>query len=71
MMGITSDRLAKLKLIDEILPEPLGGAHRDPATMCSVLKHHLVRHLTKLRGLSSDELLKIRYDKLRSYGLET
>src|SRR6187397_1691552 len=53
-MGITADRLSKLGLIDEVLKEPLGGAHRDPVAMADTLKQSLLRHLDELCALSTD-----------------
>jgi acetyl-CoA carboxylase carboxyl transferase subunit alpha len=67
-MGVTSDRLKELGLIDEIVPEPLGGAHRDMDAMASNLKQVLAEHLTQLDALSIDELLEQRYSRLMSYG---
>src|SRR6188508_825380 len=59
-MGITADRLTKLGLIDEVLREPLGGAHRDPVAMADTLKQSLLRHLDELCALSTDALLARR-----------
>jgi acetyl-CoA carboxylase carboxyl transferase subunit alpha len=67
-MGITADRLRELGLIDEIIREPLGGAHRDTDTMAATLKTSLVSVLDGLERLSIDELLKARYDRLMQYG---
>lgn len=67
-MGITADRLKKLNLVDEILPEPLGGAHRDPDDIALQLKTMLVRELNKLGKMSIDQLLKNRYARFNHYG---
>ena len=67
-MGITSDRLHELGLVDQIVSEPLGGAHRDPALMAANLKRHLSTTLEKLNALDSEELLARRYSRLMSYG---
>jgi acetyl-CoA carboxylase carboxyl transferase subunit alpha len=67
-MGITADRLKELKLIDEVIAEPLGGAHRSPEQMAATLKTALVRDLEKLQKLSTKELLEKRYQRLMSYG---
>lgn len=67
-MGITADRLKELKLIDEVIAEPLGGAHRSPEQMAATLKTALVRDLEKLQKLSTQELLEKRYQRLMSYG---
>jgi acetyl-CoA carboxylase carboxyl transferase subunit alpha len=67
-MGITAGRIKELKLIDEVLPEPLGGAHRSPQQMAQTLKQALLRDLQKLQKMSSKELLDVRYKRLMSYG---
>ncbi|MGI9245092.1 MAG: acetyl-CoA carboxylase carboxyltransferase subunit alpha [Steroidobacteraceae bacterium] len=68
-MGITADRLDRFGVVDEILREPLGGAHRDPQDMADSLKAALLRHLGEIDGLSEDELLARRYERLRSQGV--
>jgi acetyl-CoA carboxylase carboxyl transferase subunit alpha len=68
-MGITSERLKELELIDEIIGEPLGGAHRDRDDMASRLRAALERNLRELAGMDSATLLGRRYDKLMSYGV--
>jgi len=67
-MGITSTRLKELGLIDEIVPEPLGGAHRNLDTTAANLKESFVRSLDELQSMSIEELLTRRYDRLMSYG---
>ncbi|EIW89173.1 MAG: acetyl-CoA carboxylase carboxyl transferase subunit alpha [Alishewanella agri] len=67
-MGITAGRLKELKLIDEVITEPLGGAHRSPEQMAATLKTALLRDLEKLQKLSTQELLDKRYQRLMSYG---
>ncbi len=67
-MGITADRLKQLGLVDEVLKEPLGGAHRDPDAMAQVLKNALIGHLDALGRLGPDELLNARYQRLMSFG---
>ncbi len=67
-MGITSDRLKEFGLIDVIVPEPLGGAHRDMDAMAEELKRELVDALNYLQGLPTDRLLEERYQRLLSYG---
>jgi acetyl-CoA carboxylase carboxyl transferase subunit alpha len=67
-LGITSDRLKELGLIDEIIPEPLGGAHRNPETMFENLRSALQSSLGNLQGSSIDKLLDQRYQRLMSYG---
>jgi acetyl-CoA carboxylase carboxyl transferase subunit alpha len=68
-MGITADRLDKFGLVDEILREPLGGAHRDPQTMADALKTALARHLDEVAQLPEDTLLAQRYQRLRGQGV--
>lgn len=67
-MGITADRLKTLKLIDDIVPEPKGGAHRNYAEMAANLKKIIVDHLTTLKTISKEELLALRYEKLMGFG---
>ncbi|GAA0695625.1 acetyl-CoA carboxylase carboxyl transferase subunit alpha [Marinobacterium maritimum] len=68
-MGITSGRLHELGLVDQVVSEPLGGAHRNPELMAANLKKHLLETLDRLSGLESDELIERRYDRLMSYGV--
>ena len=67
-MGITADRLRQLELVDEVLKEPLGGAHRDIDAMAQVLKNALIAHLDGLTRLPLEELLDARYQRLMSFG---
>jgi acetyl-CoA carboxylase carboxyl transferase subunit alpha len=67
-MGITAKRLAELELVDEVLPEPLGGAHRDPEAMAQSLQNALVSHLRELEVLDPPELLRQRQARLNSFG---
>ncbi len=67
-MGITSGRLQELGLVDEVLKEPLGGAHRAPAAMAEVLKNAIITNLQRLNLLDTDELLAQRQERLKSYG---
>ena len=69
VMGITSDRLFELGLVDEVIPEPLGGVHRSPKELAATLKTQLVSSLAILSELSVDDLLERRYQRLMSYGL--
>ncbi|WP_367026861.1 acetyl-CoA carboxylase carboxyltransferase subunit alpha [Methylococcus sp. ANG] len=68
-MGITSERLMELGLIDSIVPEPLGGAHRDRERMADNLKTELKRNLEELAALPMEELLAMRYERLMGYGV--
>jgi acetyl-CoA carboxylase carboxyl transferase subunit alpha len=67
-MGITAHRLKTLGLVDKVVSEPLGGAHRDHAAMAQNLKKALQEALKQLSGLSTSELLAARYERLMSYG---
>jgi acetyl-CoA carboxylase carboxyl transferase subunit alpha len=67
-LGITSARLKELGLIDAIVPEPLGGAHRDPAQMADNLRDALSESLQTLRAMDTDQLLERRYQRLMGYG---
>ncbi|CAJ0999434.1 acetyl-CoA carboxylase carboxyl transferase subunit alpha [Sodalis praecaptivus] len=67
-MGIIASRLKELELIDSIVPEPLGGAHRDVPTIAAALKTQLLDDLAELDGLNEEELLNRRYHLLMNYG---
>jgi len=67
-MGITSERLKELGLIDQIVAEPLGGAHRDMDAVALNLKNALNENLDVLESLSLDVLLESRYERLMAYG---
>ena len=67
-MGVTSDNLERLGIVDETIPEPMGGAHRDIEAMCTTLKDSLVRQLDELSAVPLDELLEKRFERLMSYG---
>ncbi|MEA3369078.1 MAG: acetyl-CoA carboxylase carboxyltransferase subunit alpha [Candidatus Ratteibacteria bacterium] len=68
-MKLTSFDLLRLGIIDEIIPEPLGGAHRAKEEAADILKEVLLRYLEELKELSIDELLKSRYGKYRKFGV--
>lgn len=67
-MGITSERLLKLELIDRIIEEPRGGAHRDHQAMATLLEAALVEELSELSPMLFDDLIRQRSEKLRSFG---
>jgi len=67
-LGVTSDRLKELGLIDGVIAEPLGGAHRDPNEMALRVKSAIEAQLTELAGLSIDVLVEQRQQRLLSYG---
>lgn len=63
IMNITADRLSRLGLIDEIVPEPLGGAHRDYDKMALILKTYLLKNLQSLLNIPKDQLIENRYQR--------
>ena len=67
-LGLTAHRLKAMSLIDKIINEPLGGAHRDPKQMAVLLKRALADSLRQVQGLKTKELLAARHEKLMSYG---
>ncbi len=67
-MGMTAARIHEHGLIDQIIPEPLGGAHRDPKTTAENLKAVVLNQITDLEKLDTDVLLTQRYEKLRGMG---
>lgn len=67
-MGITAERLKSLGLIDAVLKEPLGGAHRDVDAIAATVKKALMDNLARLERLSVDELLEARYKRFTSFG---
>jgi acetyl-CoA carboxylase carboxyl transferase subunit alpha len=67
-LNLTADRLGKLKLVDEVVEEPLGGAHRDPAETAARLKAAIIRHLDQLTAMPRDELRAQRAARIASFG---
>jgi acetyl-CoA carboxylase carboxyl transferase subunit alpha len=67
-LKVDADDLAKLGAVDEVIPEPLGGAHNDPAHAAAALKSSLSKHLAELRALKTDKLLERRYERYRHIG---
>jgi acetyl-CoA carboxylase carboxyl transferase subunit alpha len=68
-MGVSAERIAKLGVVDEVIREPLGGAHRDPQAMADSVKDALLRHLNELELLPREQLMKTREQRLRGYGV--
>jgi acetyl-CoA carboxylase carboxyl transferase subunit alpha len=68
-MRPTAPDLLEMKIIDEVIPEPPGGAHRDPAKAAEALGKTLKKHLSQLAELSPDALVRDRYDKFRALGM--
>ena len=67
-MGLTASRLFELGLVDRVIDEPLGGAHRDHDTMAAAIKSALTDSLDRLNSKSTDQLLQDRYQRLMSFG---
>jgi acetyl-CoA carboxylase carboxyl transferase subunit alpha len=70
-LKLTSRHLHQLGIIDDVIPEPLGGAHRDHREMANTLKGFLLRYLRELRGVPAEALLEGRYQKFRRMGVFT
>jgi acetyl-CoA carboxylase carboxyl transferase subunit alpha len=68
-MNLTAERLSDLGLVDEVLPEPLGGAHRDPAAIGATLREALLRQLAALEGLAPEQLLRQRAERIAAFGV--
>jgi acetyl-CoA carboxylase carboxyl transferase subunit alpha len=68
-MGMTADRLDQIGLVDEIIREPLGGAHRDASAMVDSLKDALVRNLADLQAMPTERLMAERMKKLNGFGV--
>jgi acetyl-CoA carboxylase carboxyl transferase subunit alpha len=67
-MGLTSARLFEMKVVDEVIKEPLGGAHRDPDAIAESVRAALLRHLSELRKQGTAELIAARQQRLRTCG---
>ena len=68
-MKMSAPDLQGLGVIDGVVAEPRGGAHRDTKATCASLKETLVREIQALQQIPTDELLQQRYDKFRSFGV--
>ncbi len=67
-MGVTSSTLQDLGIVDATIPEPLGGAHRNPVEMAQRIQSHLVEQVDRLCAIDTDAMLEARYQRLMSYG---
>lgn len=67
-MGVTSEKLQELGIVDSTIPEPLGGAHRNPALMAQRIRDHVAMEVVKLRSMSTEDMLEARYARLLAYG---
>ncbi|MBF5044061.1 acetyl-CoA carboxylase carboxyltransferase subunit alpha [Aggregicoccus sp. 17bor-14] len=70
-LKLTAKDLLEMNVIDEVIPEPAGGAHRDPAKAAEAMGKVLRKHLGQLVGMSADELIKDRYERFRKLGVFT
>src|SRR5262249_53011148 len=68
-LKLTARDLFRLRVIDDIIPEPLGGAHRDPRQMGNILKAYLQRYLREVSGIDMEKLMEQRYQKFRRMGV--
>ena len=67
-LKLTASHLLDLAIVDEVIPEPAGGAHYDPETAAHSLAEAVVRHLKKLQPMTGEQLIEHRYQKFRKYG---
>jgi acetyl-CoA carboxylase carboxyl transferase subunit alpha len=67
-LKLSADHLEKMSIVDEVITEPLGGAHNDPVQAAAALKHALQKHLNDLRALDTLKLLDTRYERYRHLG---
>jgi acetyl-CoA carboxylase carboxyl transferase subunit alpha len=67
-LRLTAEDLVRLGVVDEVVPEPLGGAHRDPAATALSLKQAIMRHLAEVKQLAWQELPELRYTKFKNMG---
>ena len=70
-MGVTSERLEELGIVDQTIPEPLGGAHRDVTATAANVKTALLEQVERLAALNTDDLVARRYERLMSYGISS
>lgn len=68
-MNLTAERILQLGLVDNVIPEPLGGAHRDYDAMAASLKAELIKQLKQVKSMDTKQLLDARYKRLMSFGL--
>jgi acetyl-CoA carboxylase carboxyl transferase subunit alpha len=68
LLKITAQDLFQMKVIDEVVEEPIGGAHRDPRRAAELLKDSITRNMAEIRNVPTDEIVKMRYEKFRRLG---
>lgn len=69
LLKITAQDLFQLKIADEVVEEPVGGAHRDPRRAAELLKESIARNLSEIRTIPGEELIRLRYEKVRKIGI--
>ncbi len=69
LLKITAPDLFQMKVIDEVVEEPIGGAHRDPRRAAELLKDAIIRNLMDIKNIPAQELVRLRYEKYRKLGL--
>jgi acetyl-CoA carboxylase carboxyl transferase subunit alpha len=67
-LHLTAKELLKLKIVDEIIPEPIGAAHNNPKEMTRILKEKIVKYIDELQAVPIDKLIEKRYQKYRKIG---
>ena len=67
-LGVTSDRLKALGLVDEVIPEPLGGAHKEPEEVAKRIADCLEKQLSELEKKTTEQLLDDRFQRLLAFG---
>jgi len=68
LLKITAQDLFQMKVIDEVVEEPIGGAHRDPRRAAELLKDAITRNMAEIRNVPAEEIVKMRYEKFRRLG---
>ncbi len=69
LLKITAQDLFQMKVVDEVVEEPIGGAHRDPRRAAELLKEAIVRNFAEIRNIPVPDLIGLRYEKVRSIGV--
>jgi acetyl-CoA carboxylase carboxyl transferase subunit alpha len=69
LLKITAQDLFQMKIVDEVVEEPIGGAHRDPRRAAELLKEAMIRNLAEIRNIPVPDLIGLRYEKVRAIGV--